>query len=71
MIYFSFCIKKMSEVNFNSKELNKILPSYLIDEIDNNQNHNYEKQINNLGKDNNEIIIIFYIILFFFYIVYI
>ena len=61
----------MSEVNFNSKELNKILPSYLIDEIDNNKNYNYEKQINNLGKKNNVIIINLYIILFFFYIEYI
>ena len=60
----------MSEVSFNSKELNKILPSYLIDEIDNKDNNNYEKQINNLGKDNN-VIIFFYIILFFFYIDYI
>ena len=61
----------MSEVNINSKELNKILPSYLIDEIDNNKNYNYEKQINNLGKKNNVIIINLYIILFFFYIEYI
>jgi hypothetical protein len=27
------------ELSFNSKELNKILPSYLIDEIDEEQKH--------------------------------
>ena len=35
------------EQSFNSKELNKILPSYLLDEIDEEQNHQ-----NNLFENN-------------------
>ena len=33
---------------FNSKELNKILPSYLLDEIDEEQNHQNNLFENNL-----------------------
>lgn len=58
----------MSEVNINSKELNKILPSYLIDEIENNKNNNYEKKINNLDKEDN--VILFLYIIFIFYSLY-
>ena len=53
----------MNEVKFNSKELNKILPSYLIDEIENNKNNNCEKEINNLVKENNVIIFLYNIYL--------
>lgn len=50
MIFFIFLNKNMTtqtkESLFNSKELNKILPSYLLDEIDKeenkNSNHNNE-----------------------------
>ena len=36
------------EPSFNSKELNKILPSYLLDEIDEEQNHQNNLFENNL-----------------------
>jgi hypothetical protein len=36
------------EQSFNSKELNKILPSYLLDEIDEEQNHQNNLFENNL-----------------------
>ena len=36
------------EQSFNSKELNKILPSYLLDEIDEQQNHQNNLFENNL-----------------------
>ena len=44
MIFFIFLNKNMTtqtkESLFNSKELNKILPSYLLDEIDKEENKN-------------------------------
>ena len=48
-----------NELKLNSKELNQILPSYLIEEIENNQNHNSENKINNRGNENNVILIFF------------
>ena len=53
-----------NELKLNSKELNQILPSYLIEEIENNQNHNSENQINNRGNENNVILIFLYNFIF-------
>lgn len=57
---------------FNSKELNKILPSYLLDEIDEEQkelNHNQSNQQGNLvlPKDIKKVknIIFYFIILYY------
>jgi hypothetical protein len=61
-------MKEISNEKLNSKELNKILPSYLIDEIENNKIQNIENPINDFTKENNVIIIFFYNI--FFYIEY-
>ena len=57
-------MKEISNEKLNSKELNKILPSYLIDEIENNKTQNIENPINDFTKENN-VIIIFFIIFFF------
>ena len=52
-------MKEISNEKINSKELNKILPSYLIDEIENNKIQNIENPINDFTKENNVIIIFF------------
>ena len=48
---------KTKEPFFNSKELNKILPSYLLDEINEQQedrSHNNEIYINDIFKKENK-----------------
>jgi len=57
-------MKEISNEKLNSKELNKILPSYLIDEIENNKIQNIENPINDFTKENNVIIIFLYNIFF-------
>ena len=48
------------ESKLNSEELNKILPSYLIDEVDENKSDKNEKKENILEESNNVSLIFIY-----------